>query len=99
MAEILSTALCGEGKNAEIFISRLAIGANQTSKQEHERIYQVQIDYLKDLVYIPFMIPAIDTPITEYLESGTTIVQTPRQWAKSLTNEDGTSLEENDLEN
>jgi hypothetical protein len=33
VAEILSTALCREGKNAEIFISRLAIGANQTSKK------------------------------------------------------------------
>ena len=31
VAEILSTALCGEGKNTEIFNSRLAIGAKETS--------------------------------------------------------------------
>ena len=98
VAEILSTALCGEGKNTEIFISRLAIGANKTSKQEHARIYQVHIDYLQDIVYIPFTIPAIDTPATEYLESGETTMQTPRQWAKSLVALDGTSMEI-DLEN
>ena len=98
VAEILSSALCGEGKNAEIFISRLAIGANQTSKKEHAQIYQVHMDYLKDIVCIPFMNPAIDTPVTEYLESGSTFVQTPRQWAKSLINDDGTPLEI-DIEN
>jgi hypothetical protein len=98
VAEILSTALCGEGKNAEIFISRLAIGANQTSKKEHERIYQVHMDYLKDIVYIPFPIQAINTLVTEYLESGPTTTQTPRQWAKSLVTKDGASLEI-DLEN
>jgi hypothetical protein len=98
VAEILSTALCGEGKHAEIFISRLAIGANQTSKTEHAQIYQVHMDYLKDVVYIPFMNSAIDTPVTEYLESGSTLVQTPRQWAKSLINDDGTPLEI-DIEN
>jgi hypothetical protein len=98
VAEILSTALCGEGKHAEIFISRLAIGANQTSKTEHAQIYQVHMDYLKDVVHIPFMNSAIDTPVTEYLESGSTLVQTPRQWAKSLLNDDGTPLEI-DIEN
>ena len=98
VAEILSTALCGEGNNAEIFISRLAIGANQTSKKEHERIYQVHMDYLKDIVRIPFPIQAIDTLVTEYLETGPTTTQTPRQWAKSLVTKDGASLEI-DLEN
>ena len=93
VAEILSTALCGEGKNAEIFISRLAIGANQRSKKEHERIYQVHMDYLKDIVYIPFPIQAIDTLVTKYLESGPTTTQTPRQWAKSLFTKEGASLE------
>jgi hypothetical protein len=64
VAEILSTSLCDEGENAEIFISRLAIGANQTSKKEHECIYQIHMEYLKDLVYIPFTNSAIDTPVT-----------------------------------
>jgi hypothetical protein len=99
VAEILSTALCGEGPNNEIFISRLAIGANKTSKEEHARIYQVHIDYLKDTVYIPFPNIAIDTPVTEYLETGEKqTMQTPRQWAKSLVAADGSSLEL-DLEN
>jgi hypothetical protein len=98
VAEILSTALCGEGTNTEIFISRLAIGANQTSKKEHERIYQIHMEYLKDLVYIPFANSAIDTPVTEYMEAGITNLQTPRHWAKSLVAADGTSLEI-DLEN
>jgi hypothetical protein len=98
VAEILSTALCGEGATTEIFISRLAIGANHTSKTEHAQIYNVHMEYLKDLVYIPFTNKAIDSPVTEYLDSGPTTSQTPRQWAKSLVAEDGSSLEI-DLEN
>ena len=56
------------------------------------------MEYLTDLVYIPFANSAIDTPVTEYMESGLTSMQTPRHWAKSLVASDGTSLEI-DLEN
>jgi hypothetical protein len=76
----------------------LAIGANQTTRKDHERIYKVHLDFLNDLVHIPFLVNAIDTPSTEYLEAGITLVQTPRKWAKSLTSDSGEPLEL-DLEN
>ncbi len=39
VAQILSTFLNGEGTNPEIFISRLALGANRTARGDHDRIY------------------------------------------------------------
>ena len=71
VAQILSTALNGEGTNPEIFISRLALGANRIARGEHEKIYQVHHDYLADIVYLPFPVSRqIDTALVEYLESG-----------------------------
>ena len=73
-AELLSTALCGEGQNPEIFISRLAIGANHTSRADHEKIYKVHLDFLSDITYLPLhLMGPIDMPVTEYIESGATI--------------------------
>jgi hypothetical protein len=98
-AELLSTALCGEGKNPEIFISRLAIGSNHTSRADHGKIYKVHLDFLNDITYLPFPLNGpIDLPVTEHLDSGETRTQSPRQWAKGLTSEDGMSLEV-DIEN
>ena len=98
-AEILSNALCGEGQHPEIFISRLGLGASQTSKQNHERIYTVHNEYLDDVAHLLFSASAsIDTVVTEFFDSGETILRTPRQWAKSLVSPDGNSLEA-DLEN
>jgi hypothetical protein len=98
-AELLSTALCGEGKNPEIFISRLAIGSNHTSRADHGKIYKVHLDFLNDITYLPFPLNGpIDLPVTEHLDLGETRTQSPRQWAKSLTSEDGMSLEV-DIEN
>jgi hypothetical protein len=99
LAEILSTALCGEGTHPEIFISRLALGANQTSKLDYERIYKVHNDFLDDVSHLLFSASAsIDTKVTEFFDSGETICRTPRQWAKSLVAPDGHFLEA-DLEN
>ena len=99
VAKLLSTSLNGEGTNPEIFISRLALGANRTARGDHERIYQVHHDFMDDIVYLPFLSSKqIDIPIIEYLESGEQITRTPRQWAKSLVNSDGISLEV-DMEN
>ena len=98
LAEILSNALNGKA-TPEVFLSRLAIGANQTSKQGQEEIYNVQQAFLEDLVYLPFLATNyIDHPIAEFLESGETILRTPRQWAKSLCDEHGNSIEA-ELEN
>jgi hypothetical protein len=78
LAEILSTALCGEGSHPEIFISRLAIGANQTSKHDHEQIYKVHNEFLEDASHLLFSASAaIDNPVTEFLESGETVIRTP----------------------
>jgi hypothetical protein len=99
VAQTLSTFLNGEGTNPEIFISRLALGANRTAHGDHERIYQVHHDFMEDIVYLPFLSSKqIDTPIVEYLESGEQITRTPRQWAKSLVDSDGQSIEV-DMEN
>jgi hypothetical protein len=49
---------------------------------------------LTDVKYIPFTASRlIDTPAIEHLESGNTVTRTPRQWAKSLVDNDGNSLE------
>lgn len=99
VAEILSTALCGEGSHPEIFISKLALGANQTSKRDHESIYKVHNEYLADVSHLLFSASnPIDVAVTEFFDSGATVTRTPRQWAKSLVSPDGTSLEA-DLEN
>jgi hypothetical protein len=99
LAEHLSTALCGEGTHQEIFISRLALGANQTSKHDHQRIYSVHNEFLDDVSHLLFAVSAaIDTAVNEFFDSGETISRTPRQWAKSLISPDGESLEV-DLEN
>ena len=69
VAESLSTALDGSS-HTEIFISRLALGANQTTKTEHEEIYRAHQDFLDDLVYLPFTVTNhLDTPVTEFLDS------------------------------
>ncbi|KAI2509010.1 hypothetical protein MHU86_5386 [Fragilaria crotonensis] len=99
VAQALSTALNGTGSNPEIFISRLALGANQIKKGEHEKIYKVHHEYLSDIMFIPF--PAsrqIDLQVIEHLNSGETVTRSPRQWAKSLCDKDGIPLEV-DLEN
>ena len=99
VAQTLSTFLNGEGTNPEIFISRLALGANRTARGDHERIYQVHHDYMEDIMYLPFLSSKqMDIPIAEYLECGEQITRTPRQWAKSLADSDGKSLEV-DMEN
>ena len=99
LAEILSNALCGEGIHPEIFISRLALGANQTSKNDHERIYKVHNEFLHDVSHLLFSASAaINSTVTEFYDSGETITRTPRQWAKSLVSPEGESLEV-DLEN
>jgi hypothetical protein len=99
LAENLSTALCGEGIHPEIFISRLALGANQTSKHDHERIYKVHNEFLADVSHLLFSASvALDTEVKEFFDSGETVSRTPRQWAKSLISRDGASLEA-DLEN
>jgi hypothetical protein len=94
VAHALSAALNGEGSNPEIFISRLALGANQIKKGEHEKIYKVHHEYLSDVTFIPF--PAsrqIDLQVIEHLDTGETVTRSPRQWAKSLVDIDGISLE------
>ena len=94
VAEIPSRTLCGEGLYPEIFISRVGIGANQTTVDEHAQIYSKHIEFLNDITYLPFpFYGPIDAPVTEYLESGETIMRSPRMWAKSLQSSDGTSLE------
>ncbi len=99
VAQILSTFLNGEGTNPEIFISRLALGANRTARGDHDRIYQVHHDFMADVVYLPFLSSKqIDFPIIEHLDSGEQLTRTPRQWAKSLLDSDGQSLEV-DMEN
>ena len=93
LAEHLSTALCGKGIHPEIFISRLALGANQTSKHDYQRIYKVHNEFIDDVSHLLFAASAaIDTAVTEFFS------RTPRQWAKSLVSPDGVSLEA-DLEN
>jgi hypothetical protein len=47
VAQTLSTFLNNEGTNPEIFISRLALGANRTARGNHERIYQVHHDFMR----------------------------------------------------
>ena len=70
VAQILSTFLNGEGTNPEIFISRLALGANRTARGDHDRIYQVHHDFMADVVYLPFLSSKhIDLPIIEHLDS------------------------------
>ena len=99
VAKILSTSLDGSGTNPEIFISRLALGANREVRGDYEKIYQVHHDYMADIVRIPFLVSRqIDTPVVDYLDSGDQIQRSPRQWAKSLVYPDGTHLEA-DLEN
>ena len=99
VAELLCTALCGEGLNSEIFIAKLAIGANHTSRQGYAAIYQAHMDFLHDVTYLQFPLSgSIDVPHTTYLDSGDTVIQTSRMWAKGLTADDGSSLEV-DLEN
>jgi hypothetical protein len=94
VARILSTSLNGEGTTPEIFISCLALGANRTARGDHDRIYQVHHDLMADVVYLPFLSSKqIDIPIVEHLDSGEQITRTPRQWAKSLINSEGQSLE------
>ena len=51
LAEAISTALDGSF-HTEIFISRLALGANQTTKTEHEEIYSHHQAFLDDLEFI-----------------------------------------------
>ena len=99
VAQILSSTLNGEGPNPEIFISRLALGANRITRGDHERIYQVHHDFMDDIVLLPFLSSKqIDTPIVEYLDTGEQLSRTPRQWAKSLCDIEGVSLEV-DMEN
>jgi hypothetical protein len=99
LSEILCKALCGEGLHPEIFISRIALGANQTSQRDHEKIYKVHNEFLEDVAHLLFSASAaIDSPVTEFFDSGETVTRTPRQWAKSLVSPDGSSLEA-DLEN
>jgi hypothetical protein len=99
VAQILSSVLNGEGTNPEIFISRLALGANRITRGDHERIYRVHHDFMADIVHLPFLsTKQIDIPIVEYLDSGAQISRTPRQWAKSLCDSEGNSLEV-DMEN
>lgn len=75
------------------FISRLAIGANQTSRADHLKIYQVHLDFLSNISYLPFLNTGpIDLLVTEYLDFGETRYQSSRQWAESLTSDDGSSL-------
>ena len=94
VAEMLSTSLCGEGCNPEIFISRIALGANHTSRIEHDKIYQVHHNYLADLCYLPVSIKGgLDSPATEHLDSDETLLRTPRQWAQSLVSDEGEPLE------
>ena len=68
-AELLSTALCGEGHNPEIVISRLAIGTNHTSQADpHEKIYKVHLNFLSNITYLPLHLTGpIDMPVTEKL--------------------------------
>ena len=95
----MSTFLNGEGTNPEIFISRLALGANRTARGDHERIYQVHHDFMEDIMYLPFLSSKqIHIVIAEYLESGEQITRTPSQWAKSLVDSNGKSLKV-DMEN
>jgi hypothetical protein len=63
VAQILST-LNGEGTNPEIFISRLALGANRIARGDHDKIYQVHHDFMEDVVYPPFLSSTqIDIPM------------------------------------
>jgi hypothetical protein len=99
VAQILSSVLNGEGTNPEIFISRLALGANRITRGDHERIYKVHHDFMADIVHLPFLsTKQIDIPIVEYADTGAQISRTPRQWAKSLCDSEGNSLEV-DMEN
>ncbi len=94
VAQILSASLNGEGTTPEIFISRLALGANQVLKGEHEKIYKVHHEYLADVKFIPFTASRkIDLEVIEHLDSGATVTRSPRQWAKSLVDDEGQSLE------
>ena len=85
VAQLLSTHLNGEGTNPEIFISRLALGANRSTRGDHEKIYQVHHDFMADIVYLPFHVTKqIDDALVEYTDTGEPLQRTPRQWAKSL---------------
>ncbi len=76
VAQALSASLNGEGTNPEIFISRMALGANQIAKGEHEKIYKVHHDYLSDVAFIPFTASRqIDLTVIEHLESGEMVTQ------------------------
>ena len=86
VAEILSIYLCGDGMYPEIFISRVGIGANKTSVAEYAQIYNKHIEFLNDITYVPFPVHgSIDAPVTKYLDTGNTILQSPQLWAKQLT--------------
>ena len=94
VAQTLSSVLNGEGTNPEIFISRLALGTNRITRGDHERIYQIHHDFMADIIHLPFQSSKqIDIPIVEYLDTGEQISRTPRQWAKSLGNSEGTLFE------
>ncbi len=90
LSQILITLLCGDGNSTEIFISRLALGANNTTRREHEKIYAVHRDYVQSLSRVQFTDPRLlDIAVSEHLESGEQFSRTPRQWAKSLKALDG----------
>ena len=94
VAELLSEALCRSDENPEIFISRLALGENQTTKHDHKRIYDVHHVYLSDVAHIVFPTQHhIDKDLTEHLDEGGAKVCSPRQWAKSLNSASGASLD------
>ncbi len=54
VAQILSSFLNGEGTYSEIFISRLALGANRITRGDQDRIYQVHRDYMTDIDHLHF---------------------------------------------
>jgi hypothetical protein len=65
-----------------------------------EREFPLTPPRMADVVYLPFLSSKqIDIPFVEYLDSGEhELTRTPRQWAKSLIDSNGKSLEV-DIEN
>ncbi len=90
VAQILSTCVNGEGTNPEIFISRLALGANRVARGDHQRIYHVHHSFIEDIVFLPFLVtknlliqlslntPTMESKLNALLDSGQKALQTLR---------------------
>ena len=93
LAEILCKKMTGEGTTPEIFISRYGLGASKLTSSDLDRLYATHKSWKGNLEFVDFNVTRnIDAPRTEFLDDGTEISRSPREWARSLSDSDGTVL-------